>query len=146
MALKAKGKVVSLRCEVLSSLLSKVLRWSGSQFLCDWKCSWSFYIIKVITATPIYVTYHYEPFYKARLGLGSDPFSEPELSHKCEHPAAQIEAQLRGSSRIRAEPCSHYWLSSSSAQNFLTGAQAETSVKRLYMFNESHLAEKDASR
>ena len=52
--------------------------------------------------------------------------AEPELSHMCGHPTAQIEAQLRGSSRIRAEPCSHCWLSSGSAQS-------ETSVKRLYV-------------
>ena len=47
----------------------------------------------------------------ARLGFRA----EPELSYKCEHPAARIR-NSKPALKIRAEPCSHWRLSSGSAQ------------------------------
>ncbi len=67
-----------------------------------------------------YCPEHWEPFH-TWLGSGSARIRiQAELSHKCENPKAKIEDQLRGSDRIRAEPCSHCWLGPGSAQIFLS--------------------------
>ena len=67
-------------------------------------------------------------FTLARLGARLGFQSEPEPSHQCEHPAARIR-NSKPALEIWAEPCSHWRLSSGSAQNFLSRALSRASVK-----------------
>ena len=70
-----------------------------------------------------------------------------ELSHKCEHSTAQIEAQLRGSSRIRAKSCmftllAQLGLSSENSVHLLLRESAGLSHFILVIFLVSDMIEK----
>ena len=68
----------------------------------------------------------FSDFAQLRFSLDSNlNQAESEPSQKCEHPTARIEAQLRGSNRIRAEPCSHCWLGSDLSEPSPNRAQCE---------------------